>query len=155
REPGTVRPHARAAYSTAKPVVVAVARTVALFGWALALRLARELATLVRAAGDQVRDHKRQRDLRRDQQAEQGQEQHQRLPERLLAAGRRRRSEAPRPQLEQGMAELARRLRRLEQLAGRLPRRTEPRGSAAVGGDALHMRDAELEHSRALAKGYL
>lgn len=150
RKAGRLRPWVRTAYATVKPLAAAVAR----LAWALALRLVRDGVVLVRAAGDQIRDYKRQRDLERDQQAEQRQQNDQSFSERLLDAGRRWRGEAPRPHLEQGMAELARRLRRLDQLSRRLPRGRNPRRSTADR--APHdVRRAELEDARAAANGYV
>jgi hypothetical protein len=147
------------AVEVAAPVVIAIAKVAAAFVWALARRLAGELrrsgSRLVRAARDQVRDRKRKRDLERDQQRERGEEQRESLPDRLLAAARRGRGEAPRAHLEQSVADLARRLRRLEQLPGRLPRRRQPDGVAAVDDRALEVRDSQLQDARALPDEYL
>jgi signal transduction histidine kinase len=144
-----LRPALRSAYTVVKPVAVSVARTVAVLVWALALRLGSELTALVRAAGNEIRDYKRERDLERNQERKRRQQDRHRLPDGQLDSGRRRRGETPGPQLEQGLTELARRLRRIEDLAGRLPRR------AQMPSRSVQVRRAELEHPGSVANGYL
>jgi hypothetical protein len=126
------------------PIVVAFLRMVA-----------RETARLVRATCDEIRDRKRERDLQRDQQREPGEEQRERMPERLLDFTRSRRLQTPRPQLEQRLAEQVRRLRRLEELAGRLPRRGEQLAAWAAAARAHEVRSAKLEHAHTVANEYV
>ena len=150
RKAGRLRPRLKAGYAAAKPVLVAAA----LLAWALTLRLARDVVSLVRVTSDEVRGYKRKRDLERDQQTEQRQQHGQGPSNRLLGVGRRWRRESPRPHFEQSMAELARRLRRLDQLPGRLPRGRNPWRST-VDRAPHDMRRPELEDSRTAANGYV
>jgi hypothetical protein len=132
----------------ATPIVAAAVKATA----ALAARTA---VRLVRAARDEIRDYKRKRDLERNDQRERGEEQRKRLPERTLDAFRTGRLEAPRAQLEQRLAEHARRLRRLEELPRGLPRRREQLTAWAVASRANQMRSAKLEHAHTVANEYM
>jgi hypothetical protein len=116
---------------------------------------ARVTLRLVRAAGDEIRNRKRERDLHRDQHRQPGKEDRQRVPERLLDLVRSRRLEAPRAQLEQRLAQHARRLRRLQDLARRLPRRCEELAAWAAASRAHQVRSAKLEHAHTVANEYV
>jgi hypothetical protein len=126
--------------AVATPVVVAAAKAIAALLWATAsmvwafagraaveLRLA--TARLVRAAGDEIRDRKRERDLQRHEQGERGKQHQQRVTDRRLLALR------------------ARGLQRLEELARRLPRGRQ--WPAVLG--AHEVWGTELEHPRSVA----
>jgi hypothetical protein len=132
----------------ATPIVVAAVRAAGSLAW-------RTSGRLVRASGDEIRDYKRKRDLERDQQRERGEEQRKRLPERTLDAFRSGRLEAPRAQLEQRLAQQARRLRRLEELPRRLPRGREQLTAWAAAARANQMRSAKLEHAHTVANEYV
>ncbi|MGH2933544.1 MAG: hypothetical protein ACRDL2_03395 [Gaiellaceae bacterium] len=100
---------------------------------------ARVTLRLVRAAGDEIRNRKRERDLHRDQHRKPRDEKRDRLPERPLDR----------------VAGLARYARRLQHLARRLPRRGEELAAWAAASRAHQVRSAKLEHAHTVANEYV
>jgi hypothetical protein len=100
---------------------------------------ARVTLRLVRAAGDEIRNRKRERDLHRDQHRKPRDEKRDRLPERPLDP----------------VLGLARHARRLQDLARRLPRRGEQLAAWAAASRAHQVRSAKLEHAHTVANEYV